>query len=84
MTLVKSLYRYFFIKLFKKRSIFPFFPPSLSLASQSGGWIRHSETQFGIFSTCKSRWIQAPCGGGGGVAWVALWRAFPQNTGISF
>ncbi len=42
-----------------------FFPPSLSPASQSGRWIRRSATQFGVFSMCKSRRIQALCGWGG-------------------
>ncbi len=59
-----------------------FSPPSLSPASRSGGWIRRLATQFGVFSTCKIRRIQAPCGGG--VAWVALWRAFPQTQELVF
>ncbi len=36
-----------------------------------------------IFSTCNSHQIQAPCGGGG-VAWVALWWAFPQTQESAF
>ncbi len=44
-------------------------------------------TRFGDsiwrFSTCESRQFQAPCGGGG-VAWVALWRAFPQTQELVF
>ncbi len=59
-----------------------FSPPSLFPASQSGGWIRRLATQFGVFSTCKSRQIKVPCGGG--VAWVALWRAFPQTQELVF
>ena len=37
-------------------------------------------TQFGVFSTCKSRQIQAPCGGGLG----SPLAGFSPNTGISF
>jgi hypothetical protein len=44
-------------------------------ASQSGGRIWPLATQFGVFSTCKSRQIQA---------WVALWRAFPQTQELVF
>ncbi len=61
-----------------------FSPPSLSPASQSSGWIQRLASQFGVFSACKSRQIQAPCGGGGGVAWVALWQAFPQTQELVF
>ncbi len=31
---------------------------------QFGGWIRRHASQLGVFSTCKSRRIQARCGGG--------------------
>ncbi len=60
-----------------------FFPPSLPPASQSGGWIQRLASEFGVFSKCKSCWIQAP-GGGGGVARVALCRAFPQTQELVF
>jgi hypothetical protein len=58
-----------------------FFPPSLSPASQSGGWIRRLASQFGVFSPCKSHRIQAPCGGGGGLG--SPLAGFSPNTGIS-
>ncbi len=45
-------------------------------------WFGVLATQFGVFSTCESRQIQAQCGGG--VAWVALWRAFPQTQELVF
>ncbi len=41
-------------------------------------------TQLGVFSTCESRHIQAPCGGGGGVGLGSPLAGFSPNTGIGF
>ena len=55
------------------------FSPSPNPVSQSGGRIWRLASQFGVFSTCKSRQIQAPCGGGLG----SPLAGFSPNTGIS-
>jgi hypothetical protein len=70
---------YFVIKLLKTAL---FFPPSLFSASQSGGWIPRSASHYRVFSTCKCRRIRTRWGGG--VAWVALWRAFSQTQKLVF
>jgi hypothetical protein len=73
---------YFFdtISEFKKRGIAESPPPPHTQASQSGGLIWRLATQFDVFSKCKSRQIQAPCGG---VLGSPL-AGFSPNTGISF
>jgi hypothetical protein len=70
---------YFIIKLLRNAL---FFPPSLFSVSQSGGWIPRSSSQLRAFFTCKIRRIRTWCGGG--VAWLALWRAFSQTQKLVF
>jgi hypothetical protein len=58
-----------------------FLPPSLFSASQFCMWIPHPRPDIAFSPRVNS----AESGrGGGGVAWVALWRAFSPNTEISF
>jgi hypothetical protein len=76
-----SILKYcFIVELLEKwRSALP--PPPVA----SFNWATHlgvSATQLGVSSrVCQ---FQTPHGGGGGVNWVPLWRAFPQTQRISF
>jgi hypothetical protein len=75
-----SILKYcFIVELFEKwRSAIP---PSPSRAFQLGYSFGRLATQLGVSPRAKT---PNPDTRGGGVAWVALWRAFPQTQRISF
>jgi hypothetical protein len=69
---------YFVIKLLR---IALFLPPSLFSASQFGGWIPRSASQYRVSPRVNSGNLDAVRWG---VAWVALWQDFPQTQKLVF
>jgi hypothetical protein len=78
-----SILKYcFIVELFEKWH--SALPPIPSRTFQLGDSFGRLATQLGVSPCFKAPNPDATRGGGGGVAWVALWRAFPQTQRISF
>jgi hypothetical protein len=77
-----SILKYcFIVELFEKwRSVIP--PPPVACSIWASHW-GVLATQLGV-SPCVKAPNPDATQGGGGVAWVALWRAFPDTQRISF